>query len=146
MQRGLLNKLHQRLVKSWPFQGLSSVVSKSRSITKRRQHRGFQLSLIPPILALEDRIMLSGLIVTNTLDDGSIGSLHWAVGQANSNGGADTITFDATVFATSQTITLTAGQLELTDSARRPSRVRRRHSPSAAMTRVACCKWTPGRP
>src|SRR5262245_14378786 len=121
MLRGLLNKLRQRVVRSLPlsfYHGPGSVFSKSRSATRRRQHRGIQLSLIPPILALEDRIMLAGLVVTNTLDDGSTGSLRWAVGQANSNGVADTITFDATVFATPQTITLTGGQLELTDSAK----------------------------
>src|SRR5262249_27542079 len=99
MLRGLLNNLRQRVVRSLPlyfYHGPDSVFSKSRSAARRRQHRGIQLSLIPPILALEERIMLSGLVVTNTLDDGSTGSLRWAVGQANLNGGADTITFDAT--------------------------------------------------
>src|SRR5262249_32577851 len=54
--------------------------------------------------------------VTNTLDDGSVGSLRWAVGQANMTGGDETIDFDPTVFATPQTIILSMGQLELTDT------------------------------
>jgi parallel beta-helix repeat protein len=52
--------------------------------------------------------------VTNTLDDGSAGSLRWAVYQANAVPGDITIDFDPTVFATPQTITLTGTQLELT--------------------------------
>ena len=43
--------------------------------------------------------------------------LRWAVGQANANAGADTIVFDSSVFNTPQTITLTSGQLALTDTA-----------------------------
>jgi hypothetical protein len=67
--------------------------------------------------ALEDRTVPSTFTVTNTLDDGSVGSLRWAVGQANSQAGADTINFDSTVFSTRQTISLTSGQLTLTDVA-----------------------------
>jgi hypothetical protein len=66
--------------------------------------------------ALEDRSVPSPLTVNNLLDDGSAGSLRWAVGQANSNPGDDTINFDPTVFATPQTITLSGTQLELTDT------------------------------
>jgi len=57
--------------------------------------------------------------VLNTLDDGSDGTLRWAVGQANSTAGADTIDFDSTAFSTPQTITLllgSGGQLTLTDT------------------------------
>jgi len=72
----------------------------------------------PTVLALEDRRLLSTFTVTNTLDDGSAGTLRYEIGQANSNAGvADTINFDPTVFATPQTIALTSGQLELTDAA-----------------------------
>ncbi len=60
--------------------------------------------------------MLSTFTVTSTLDNGSVGTLRWAVGQANSAGGAETIAFDSKVFKTPQTITLTAGQLELSDT------------------------------
>src|SRR5262245_14717327 len=66
--------------------------------------------------ALEDRSVPSPFTVTNTLDDGSVGSLRWAVGQANTTAGANTITFDPTVFASPQTITLTGTQLELRDT------------------------------
>jgi FG-GAP-like repeat len=64
---------------------------------------------------MEDRTLLSAITVTNTLDDGSVGSLRWAVGQANAGGGAETIKFDPSLFNTPQTITLTQGQLELSD-------------------------------
>ena len=63
---------------------------------------------------MEDRTVPSTFTVTNLLDDGSAGSLRWAVGQANMAGGA--IDFDPAVFATPQTITLTGTQLELTDT------------------------------
>ena len=70
----------------------------------------------PTVLALEDRRLLSTFTVTSTLDNGSAGTLRWAVGQANSAGGAETIAFDSKVFKTPQTITLTGTQLELTDT------------------------------
>ncbi|HEV8065875.1 MAG TPA: right-handed parallel beta-helix repeat-containing protein, partial [Acidimicrobiales bacterium] len=72
--------------------------------------------LQPTLLALEDRRLLSTWTVTSTLDDGSTGTLRWAIGQANSAGGAETINFDPTVFATPQTITLNGTQLELSDT------------------------------
>ena len=65
---------------------------------------------------LEDRVCLSTFTVTNTLDDGSTGSLRWAIGQADATGGADTINFDGTVFSTAQTIPLGGTQLELSDT------------------------------
>ena len=64
---------------------------------------------------MEDRTLLSAITVRNTLDDGSVGSLRWAVEQANAGGGAETINFDPALFNTPQTITLTQGQLELSD-------------------------------
>ena len=42
--------------------------------------------------------------------------LRQAISQANTNGGAETIAFDKTVFKTPQTINLTGGQLELSDT------------------------------
>ncbi len=84
---------------------------------KPRRRRWAQPSHLPGVMALEDRILLSALSVTNALDDGSNGSLRWAVDQANSLVGADTITFDPIIFSTPQKITLTAGQFELTDVA-----------------------------
>jgi hypothetical protein len=66
--------------------------------------------------ALEDRLVPSTFTVTNTLDDGSVGSLRWAVNQANANPGQDWIDFSSAVFNTPKTITLTGGQLTLADT------------------------------
>src|SRR5262249_22737735 len=74
----------------------------------------------PAVEALEDRTVPSTFTVLNTLDDGSVGSLRWAGGQANANVGADTIDFASPLFSTPQTITLlsgSGGQLTLTDTA-----------------------------
>jgi hypothetical protein len=63
---------------------------------------------------LEDRTVPSTLLVTNTLDDGSSGSLRAAVIQADADaaaGTSDTINFDANLAGA--TIVLTQGQLEL---------------------------------
>ena len=54
--------------------------------------------------------------VSNLLDDGSTGSLRWALTQANYHYGPDTINFDPSVFATPQTISLGGSQLGLSDS------------------------------
>ena len=75
-----------------------------------------QRRMRPTVMALEDRRLLSTFTVTSTLDNGSVGTLRWAVGQANAAGGAETIAFDKTVFKTPQTITLTGTQLELSDT------------------------------
>src|SRR5262249_18793182 len=78
----------------------------------------------PALEALEDRTVPSTLFtVTNTLDDGSVGSLRWAVGQANTTTGADAIAFNdgtspgTNFYATPHTITLTGGELDLIDTA-----------------------------
>ncbi len=60
-------------------------------------------------------VELNQFIVTNTNDSGA-GSLRQAIVVANALAGVDTITFDPTVFATSKTITLTSGELVITDS------------------------------
>src|SRR5947207_6477141 len=65
---------------------------------------------------LEDRCVPATFAVINTLDDGSVGSLRWAVDQANTAAGDDTIVFDKTVFKTPQTIDLAGSQLELSDT------------------------------
>src|SRR6516164_4058795 len=83
-----------------------------RQHTNRRGPRRVRLGLE----ALEDRRVPSTFTVNNLLDDGSVGSLRWAVGQANSNPGNNTINFDKTVFKTPQTISLSGTQLELTDT------------------------------
>ena len=65
-------------------------------------------------MALESRVLLSNYSVTNSNDSGA-GSLRFEVGLANADGGADTITFDQTAFASHHTITLTSGQIDLND-------------------------------
>lgn len=64
---------------------------------------------------LEDRCVPATFTVNNTRDDGSAGSLRWAVGQANAFMGDDEIVFDNAVFGTPQTIALAGTQLELHD-------------------------------
>src|SRR5262245_11452455 len=68
------------------------------------------------VATLEGRTVPSTFSVTNTLGDGSVGSLRWAVAQANARAGDDTISFDRTAFNTPQTINLGGTQLELTDT------------------------------
>ena len=68
----------------------------------------------PHIEVLEDRTLLSTFTVTNTADSGS-GSLRYEINQADSAGGANTIAFSS-LFNTPQTITLTSGQLTLSDT------------------------------
>ena len=70
----------------------------------------------PTVTVLEDRRLLSRFTVNSTLDDGSAGTLRWAVGQADSIAGANTIDFDSTVFNTPKAITLTGSQLELSNT------------------------------
>jgi hypothetical protein len=55
-------------------------------------------------------------LVTSLLDDGSIGTLRWAVGQANTAAGLPTITFAPSLFGTPQTILLTGAPLELSNT------------------------------
>src|SRR5205085_2578888 len=57
----------------------------------RRPHCAPRTSCPPRLEALEDLTLLSTLFVTNTLDDGSVGSLRAAVISAQ---GGDTIRFD----------------------------------------------------
>jgi hypothetical protein len=72
--------------------------------------------LRPAVMVLEGRALLSSFTVENTADDGSAGTLRWAIAQANASSGADTILFSS-LFDTPQTITLTKGPLVLTDTA-----------------------------
>jgi hypothetical protein len=65
----------------------------------------------------EPRQLLATFAVTSNADSGA-GSLRDAITQANAASGADTITFDATVFTggDDSLIRLTSGELEITDS------------------------------
>ena len=65
---------------------------------------------------LEARWLPSTFTVTNLLDDGSVGSLRWAVNQVDHTEGANTINFDSTVFNAAKTITLTGSPLELSNA------------------------------
>ena len=75
-------------------------------------------SVLPLLEVMEVRCLLSTIVVNNPTDTPVVGEidLRQAIVQANTNGGAETITFDKTVFKTPQTITLTGGQLELSDT------------------------------
>lgn len=71
----------------------------------------------PMLEVLEDRCVPS-IVVNNPTDTPVAGEtdLRQAIAQANSAGGAQTIIFDSTVFSTPQTINLSGGQLELSDT------------------------------
>ncbi len=80
--------------------------------------RGFALdSPTPDIGAFQTQ---PGLVVNTTIDDSNSPSgdlsLRQAVNLANALGTAETITFDSTVFKKPQTITLTDGVLELSNT------------------------------
>jgi hypothetical protein len=72
----------------------------------------------PTLLVLEDRKLLSSIIVNNPTDIPVVGQidLRQAIAQANTTGGGHTIAFDKKVFNTPQTITLGGTQLELSDT------------------------------
>ena len=80
--------------------------------------RGFALDSPRPDIGA-----FQSTLVVNTTTDAGYGllsppgelSLRQAVGLADFLGGTQTITFDSTAFATTQTITLTGGPLELSD-------------------------------
>jgi hypothetical protein len=73
----------------------------------------------PTFLELEGRALLSTIVVNSPTDTPVVGEtdLRQAIALANTNGGAESITFDKTVFRTPQTINLdpALGQLELSD-------------------------------
>ena len=95
-------------------------MSRNGATDRRRGWRGAiagreRRPMRPTVLALEDRRLLSTFTVTDTADSGT-GSLRDEIGLANAAAGANTIDFDPTVFATAQTITLTSGQLDLSNT------------------------------
>lgn len=85
--------------------------SRRAEVRRRRQ-------LQPALLALEERKLLSTIVVNNPTDTAVPGQidLRQAIDLANTNGGDETITFDSEVFQKAQTIKLTGGQLELSDT------------------------------
>ena len=72
--------------------------------------------LLPTVMALEGRALLSTITVSSVNDDGSAGTLRWAIGQANASNQADTIVFSS-LFNTPQTIDLSSGALSLSGTA-----------------------------
>ena len=90
---------------------LRSALAPSRMECKHRRGTSLRATTYRPRLeVLEDRCLPSTFAVLNLLDTGP-GSLRAAVSAANANPGADAINF-----ATTGTITLTSGQLDITDS------------------------------
>ncbi len=71
--------------------------------------------LRPAFLTLEDRRLLSAFNVTSTADDGSSGTLRWAVAQADAATSSSTIELE--LGTSPATITLAQGQLELSNIA-----------------------------
>ena len=67
------------------------------------------------MLPLEDRCLLSTFDVTSAADDGSIGTLRWAVQQADAATTPSTIDFH--LGSAPATITLARGKLELSNTA-----------------------------
>jgi CSLREA domain-containing protein len=86
------------------------------SDTVQRLRRRFR----PTIEILEERRLMSTYTVNSLTDTntgtGNSGDLRYCIDHANFNPGANTITFDPTVFATHQTITLGSNALVLVNS------------------------------
>src|SRR5262245_44864853 len=93
----------------WLRSFLKSLKSRPSVATFRRSPRRPRLPRLG-VEALDDRCLPSTFTVTNLLDSGA-DSLRAAVAAANANPGADTIDF-----ATTGTIGLTSGELDITDS------------------------------
>ena len=72
-------------------------------------------SLIAAALSIASALPAAAatFVVTNAHDNGA-GSLRAAMEQANANGEADTITFDAAFFSQPRTISLTSGEIIMT--------------------------------
>ncbi len=86
----------------WPSAGGKSIVSyseflRARQRISRRNQRRFRAVME----ALERRLLLSQTFtVTNLADDGRTGSLRWAVEQAMTAGGTNTIDFTVSLSGT----------------------------------------------
>jgi hypothetical protein len=88
-------------------------VPTARRTRAARSASSFRARLL--LQALEGRVAPAVFAVSN-LNDAGPGSLRQAVLDANATPGADTITFDGTLFATPRTISLTSGDLTVTDA------------------------------
>ena len=87
--------------------------SRLRLVTATGRHRS-RNGLMPELLLLEDRRLLSTFTVTSPADDGSSNTLRWAVAQANAATTASSIEIE--LGSSAATIALTNGQLELSNT------------------------------
>src|SRR4051812_11283722 len=91
---------------------LIRIVSKPSRRERSKPAHLRRASFRPWAEVLEDRVTPAFWTVTNALNDGSVGTLPWAVAQANADtSGAANITFASgpgQAFATGRTIALTA--------------------------------------
>ena len=79
---------------------------------RRRRRRRMR----PALTALEDRRLLSMIVVNDPTDTPVMGEidLRQAIGMANTDGGGDTIAFDSSVFSVPQTISIALGAALIT--------------------------------
>ena len=95
------------------FKSLRRIWSRSENRTRPQIRRARERRIPSAVVEmLEMRLQLSVIAVTNLQDSGT-GSLRAAVAEANSNPGADVITFQKNLAGT---IVLTSGQLEINDA------------------------------
>jgi hypothetical protein len=87
----------------------------STSVSKPSPQNATVRRLKPVVLALEDRRLLSTFDVSSTADDGSIGTLRWAIEQVDVATTPSTIDFH--LGNTPATITLLRGSLEMSNTA-----------------------------
>ncbi len=77
--------------------------------------RKVSLRARPALEALEERVVPATFTVNSLSDNGSAGTLRYAINQANFNGQANIINFDSNVFSSHKTITLGGSVLMLTN-------------------------------
>jgi fibronectin-binding autotransporter adhesin len=81
----------------------------ARNRQRQRQH----WRLLPSLMVLEQRTLLSNTYTVTNLSDASSGSLRWAINLANTDTYSSPSDVDTIQFSIGGTITLTGGQLEL---------------------------------
>lgn len=81
-----------------------------RGFAKRSTRRAIRAAAME---MLEERRLMAAFIVTSVLDDNSGGTLREAIAAANANADADTIDFDSSLSGAA--ITLTAGELGISE-------------------------------
>ena len=100
-------------VASWGWMTEGAGRRKTNAV-RRSTRRRIAPRLVPELFWLENRQLLSAFDVTSTADDGSTGTLRWAVNGANADTSPSTIVLE--LGTTPTTITLTQGQLELSNT------------------------------